>query len=168
MNQKHGNIGLTRRHCVGLGIASVAAAPAWAAQLAPEPPARVALGGFDAVSYFLGGQNSPETGLAAFEYSWSGRTWRFAHPANREAFRAEPAIYAPRLGGFDPLGVIEGRFVNTDPLIFLLVPGPDGSRLYLFRSTANRAAFAADADLPGQAEARWPDLRRSPDADPAE
>lgn len=168
MTRKHGNLGLTRRHLAGLALACAAGLPARAERLGPEPPARVALGGFDAISYFLAGEAGPEPGLATFEFGWNGRTWRFAHAANREAFARDPAAYAPRLRGFDPLGVIAGRFVGADPLVFLLTPGSDGPRLYLFRTLANRSAFAADGSIAEQAEARWPALRNSPDADPAE
>lgn len=165
---KHGNRGLTRRHLVGLALGGTVIGPARAATLPPEPPARLALRGFDAVSYFLAGPDGPVPGLPSQEFAWNGRTWRFAHAANRAAFASGPTSYAPRLGGFDPLGVIAGRFVATDPLIFLVVPSQAGARLYLFRTAENRAAFGADAGLAAQAEARWPVLARSADADPAD
>lgn len=180
MNHKHANIGLTRRHLAGLGLTGLGltglgltglgltALPARAATLAPEPPARLALSGFDAVSYFVAGGDGPATGLAALELAWNGRTWRFARAANRAAFLSDPAAYAPRLGGFDPLGVAAGRFVATDPLIFLVASGAGPARLYLFRTAENRAAFAADPRIAEAAEARWPALRRSSDADPAD
>lgn len=172
MNPKPGKIGLTRRHLVGSALGGAAAfparGPAWGATLPPEPPARLALRGFDAVSYFLAGDDGPAPGVPGQELAWHGRTWRFARAANRAAFADDPTAYAPRLGGFDPLGVIAGRFVATDPLIFLIASGPEGRRLYLFRTQDNRAAFAADAGLPDRAEARWPALRISTDADPAD
>ncbi|KAB1075359.1 hypothetical protein F6X51_04315 [Methylobacterium planeticum] len=111
----------------------------------------LALRGFDAVSYFLPG--GPTSGRAAYELSWRGRVWRFASAANREAFRRDPETYAPRLGGYDPVGMVEGRLVDADPLVFALI----GERLYLFRDPERRAL--AGPDLAGRAEARWPDLR---------
>lgn len=172
MNPKPGKIGLTRRHLVGSALGGAALGRvndrAWGATLPPEPPARLALRGFDAVSYFLAGTDGPAPGVPGQEFAWNGRSWRFACAANRAAFAADPPAYAPRLGGFDPLGVVEGRFVATDPLIFLIASGPGGRRLYLFRTLDNRAAFAADADLPDRAEACWPALRVSTDADPAD
>lgn len=166
MTLKHGKIGLTRRHLAGLAVGWVATGPARGAVLPPDPPAQLALRGFDAVSYFLPGAAGPEPGQTGLEFAWNRRTWRFARAANRAAFAGEPAAYAPRLGGFDPLGVVEGRFVATDPLIFLVAPGPDGGRLYLFRTAAALSAFAADPDLAERAEARWPALRDSSAADP--
>lgn len=172
MTPKHGKIGLTRRHLVGLILGGAAGrsagGSAWGASLPPEPPARLALRGFDPVSYFLGGADGPAPGLPAHEFAWNGRTWRFARAANRAAFAADPEAYAPRLGGFDPVGVAEGRFVAADPLIFLVASGPAGPRLYLFRTQDHRATFAAEADLADRAEARWPALRASAEADPAD
>jgi hypothetical protein len=118
----------------------------------------LALRGFDAVSYFLPG--GPVAGRPAFELPWRGRVWRFAGAANRDAFRRDPEAYAPRLGGYDPIGVVEGRLVDADPLVFALVD----MRLYLFRD-AERRAFAGP-DLAGRAEARWPALRALTEATP--
>lgn len=168
MSRKHGNRRLTRRHLVGLGFVAASGLPVRAERLAPEMPAVLAIGGFDACSYFLAADGAPEPGRAAFEYAWNRRTWRFAHAANLAAFRQDPTAYAPRLGGFDPIGVIAGRFVETDPSIFRVLPGSEGARLYLFRNEDRRSAFTADPALVGQAEACWPALRRSTAADPAE
>lgn len=157
---------LTRRHLLSLAIAAPAVSRAGHLRAAPVPDPRqgpIALRGFDAVSYFLDG---PEPGLAAFEVAWNARTWRFARPGNREAFRRDPAAYAPRLGGFDPVGVAADRLVDTDPLTFALVPGPDGTtRLYLLRNEVHRAQLIADPAVAARAEARWPALRNQIERD---
>ncbi|WP_336485535.1 YHS domain-containing (seleno)protein [Methylobacterium nigriterrae] len=125
------------------------------------PPADLlALRGFDAVSYRLPG--GPVAGKASLEWSWRGRVWRFATAGNRDAFRRDPAAYAPRLGAYDPLGVAENRLVDADPLIFAVV----GDRLYLFRDAGRRARALSEPDLTRQAEARWPGLRTLTDAAP--
>ena len=116
------------------------------------------LNGFDPVSYFLEG--GPLAGTGRFELTWDGRVWRFASGANREAFRDDPAIYAPRLGGYDAAGILEGRLVDADPLVFAVI----GDRLYLFRDAARRARFLAEPGLAGQAEAAWPALLAQQDA----
>lgn len=110
------------------------------------------LNGFDPVSYFL--ETGPAAGSARFELSWGGRVWRFASGANREVFRDDPRTYAPRLGGYDAAGILEGRLVDADPLVFAVI----GERLYLFRDARRRARFLADPGLAGQAEAAWPGL----------
>jgi hypothetical protein len=155
---------LTRRHLLrvaaagGLSALGAGAGPRLrAATLPPLPAGRIALGGFDPVSYFLDG---PEPGRPAYEHVWAGRSWRFARAANREAFRADPAAYAPRLGGFDPIGVLAGRLVDSDPLVYARLPGPEGGdRLYLFRTDEHRLRVLAEPRLGAEAEARWPGLR---------
>jgi hypothetical protein len=149
---------LTRRHLLRVAAAGgLHAAGARAATLPRLPAGRIALGGFDAVSYFLDG---PEAGRAAYEILWDRLTWRFARAANREAFRGDPAAYAPRLGGFDPIGVLAGRLVDADPLIYARLPGPDGiDRLYLCRSDAHRLRLIAEPHLAAEAELRWPTLK---------
>jgi hypothetical protein len=114
--------------------------------------ALLTLNGFDPVSYFL--ETGPAAGSARFELSWGGRVWRFASGANREVFRDDPRTYAPRLGGYDAAGILEGRLVDADPLVFAVI----GERLYLFRDARRRARFLADPGLAGQAEAAWPGL----------
>ena len=147
---------LTRRHLLILAAASTATA-ARATSLLARPPGPIALEGFDPVSYFLG---APEPGQVAFEVAWGGRTWRFARAANQAAFRGDPVRYAPRLGGFDPIGVLSGRLVDTDPSIFVCLPDGEGlARLYLLRSAEHRARLSAEPALSDRAERRWPDLR---------
>lgn len=147
---------LTRRHLLSLALALPATA-ARATSLPARLPGPIALGGFDPVSYFLG---APEAGYAVFEAAWAGRTWRFARAANRQAFQSDPVRYAPRLGGFDPIGILAGRLVDTDPSIFACLPDGEGlARLYLLRNVEHRARLLAEPALADQAERRWPDLR---------
>ncbi|GJD59955.1 YHS domain-containing (seleno)protein [Methylobacterium frigidaeris] len=121
---------------------------------AADPLTALALRGFDPVSYRLG--STPQAGVEAHEFAWSGLVWRFASAANRGAFARAPEAYAPRLGGLDPEGVAAGRLVEADPLVAAL----RDDRLYLFRDAERRAR--ADTTLIDAAEARWPILR--PDA----
>jgi YHS domain-containing protein len=113
----------------------------------------LALKGFDPVSYFL--KDGPRAGAARFELSWGGRVWRFASRADRAAFQDNPEVYAPRLGGFDAAGILDGRLVDADPLVFAVID----ERLYLFRDAERRARFLADPELVRQAEAAWPGLQ---------
>jgi YHS domain-containing protein len=113
----------------------------------------VALYGFDPVSYFLG--EGPKAGLAEHEVMWSGVAWRFASPANKEAFLDDPDAYAPRFGGYDATAVAKGLTVRANP--WLSVVRPDG--LYLFRSDHGRARFMTDETIAEQAEERWAHLK---------
>lgn len=151
-------LGSARALAVAVAVAATLAAafgmilPAHA-EPAGTPIAMLTLNGFDPVSYFL--ERGPAAGSARFELSWGGRVWRFANGANREAFRDDPRTYAPRLGGYDAAGILEGRLVDSNPLIFAVID----ERLYLFRDAGRRARFLADPGLAGQAEAAWPGLR---------
>ena len=113
----------------------------------------VGLSGFDPVSYFAG---EPRPGRADLELVWAGLAWRFSSAANREAFRRDPAVYAPRLGAYDAAAAADGRLVEADPTRFALVAG----RLYLFRDAAGQRRFVAEPALAAAAEKRWPDLSR--------
>ncbi|SDN28112.1 hypothetical protein SAMN05216360_10757 [Methylobacterium phyllostachyos] len=142
--------------CAALALTGPAAGdPAGgpAGSLAGTTIALLTLNGFDPVSYFLEG--GPLAGTGRFELTWGGYVWRFANGANREAFRDHPVAYAPRLGGYDAAGVLEGRLVDADPLIFAVI----GERLYLFRDAGRRARFLTEPGLAGRAEAAWPGLQ---------
>jgi len=153
-----GKIWLTRRGLLSLFAAAAAGQARGETPLgvpalyAADPLTGLALRGFDAVSYRLGPEPLP--GLRSYEITWSGLVWRFGGPANRAAFAAAPEAYAPRLGGYDPEGVADGRLVEADPLAAAL----HGDRLYLFRGTERRER--AGPTLIEAAEARWPALRR--------
>ena len=114
----------------------------------------LALRGFDPVSYHLG--PAPRPGQAGIELIWSGVVWRFANEGNRAAFERDPTVYAPRLGGYDPIRAAEGTLIAADPTVFVV----RGSRVYVFRSKETQARFLADPSIQGKAEARWLDLSR--------
>jgi YHS domain-containing protein len=58
----------------------------------------VAVGGYDPVAYFTDGK--PVAGTTEFTLEHGGAVWRFASAANRDAFKADPAKYAPQYGGY--------------------------------------------------------------------
>lgn len=116
----------------------------------------LALGGVDPVSYFADG--TPKAGAARLEVRAGGAVWRFRSEGNRAAFVADPDVYRPRFGGYDPVGVAEGKPVAGLAGLWLVV----GERLYLFARDETRAAFAADPRrFVAAADRRWPDLRDS-------
>jgi hypothetical protein len=99
----------------------------------------LAINAFDPVAYFTDDASTP--GRAEFEYQWKGAVWRFRNEGNRSAFIADPDIYMPRFGGYDPVGVSRGVGVPGNPQIWVVT----GTRLYLFYTAAARAAFGEDA-----------------------
>jgi len=149
---------LTRRHCLAVLAAAGPAILARSGDVADAAvlPDTLALRGFDAVTYFLDGE--PRAGRPAFELNWRGRAWRFASAANLAVFRDHPAVYAPRLAGYDPVGVAQGRIVDADPLVFARLAHAREDRLYLFRNAEHRERARRDPGLVARAETRWPTL----------
>jgi hypothetical protein len=115
----------------------------------------LAIGGFDPVAYFTEG--APALGRGEFELRHAGAVWRFRNPGNRAAFAADPDIYMPRFGGYDPVGIGRGVTIPGDPRLWQMA----GERLFLFHSPENRAAFAADSGRAVDvAEKEWPKVQR--------
>jgi len=101
----------------------------------------LAIGGIDPVSYFT--DALAVRGLPEFEAVSNGAIWRFARESNRAFFLANPDVYEPRFGGYDPVGVASGKPVAGLAQIWMI----HGDRLYLFGREENRDAFAADPAL---------------------
>ena len=113
----------------------------------------LAIAGYDPVAFFTDGQ--PITGSADFELRYGGAVWRFANVGNRAAFAAQPDVYMPQYGGYDPIGVAGGVAVAGNPDLWVIA----GERLFLFYDGARRAKFATDpARVVGSADRKWPDV----------
>ncbi len=111
----------------------------------------LAIGGYDPVAYFT--DRKQVLGSADFELRYDGVIWRFCNIGNREAFAAQPDVYMPLFGGYDPLGVARGVAVAGKPNVWLIA----GGRLYLFYDQSWLEKFAADPDrLSAEAERKWP------------
>jgi YHS domain-containing protein len=85
----------------------------------------VAIRGYDPVAYFSLGR--PTQGVAAFKATYQGAEFRFANAANRAAFIANPARYAPQYGGYCAWAVSQGYTAGIDPNAWAIVDG----KLYL-------------------------------------
>ncbi|MFZ5733176.1 MAG: YHS domain-containing (seleno)protein [Pseudomonadota bacterium] len=110
----------------------------------------LAIGGIDPVSYFT--DSHALRGSPDFEAVSSGAIWRFTKESNRAFFLANPEIYEPRFGGYDPVGVASGKAVAGVAQIWMI----HGERLYLFGREETRDAFAADpAGYVREADRRW-------------
>jgi hypothetical protein len=116
----------------------------------------LALGGFDPVAYFTDAR--PLAGQPGFEVSEAGAVWRFRNEGNRAFFLANPEIYGPQFGGYDPTDVARGVTLAGNPQVWLIL----GQRLFLFGRTESRDAFAADPSrVMREAKARWPGLKET-------
>jgi hypothetical protein len=116
----------------------------------------LAIEGFDPVTYFT--DEKAIKGLPDFEAAEGGAVWRFQNAGNRDAFAANPEIYGPQFGGYDPIDIARGVAFAGNPRFFVVT----GQRLYLFGREETRNAFAADpARFLKDAQARWPDLQKT-------
>jgi YHS domain-containing protein len=112
-----------------------------------------AIGGFDAVAYFV--DRRAVDGLGGFEASYDGAIWRFASKGNRDAFIDTPDLYAPQYGGHCARSAAIGIAAEADPQIFAIY----GGRLYFFRLEADRARWLAAPDAHiAAADRNWPRL----------
>jgi YHS domain-containing protein len=133
--------------------ASLAAPAAWAAQDAiyTGTLSDLAVSGYDPVAYFTEGK--PVEGDRARSHDWQGATWRFATPENLEAFKADPAKYAPQFGGYCAWAVSQGYTASADPQAWKVVDG----KLYLNYNLDVKKTW--EQDVPGniaKADANWP------------
>ena len=118
-----------------------------------------AVSGYDVVAYFGLDQSSvgsaqPEgiPGDANITAEYNGATWAFSSEANRDAFLANPAQYAPQFDGHCAYGVSKGGKVPANPNLWRIVDG----KLYL-NITQNVVGFWEE-DIPGNitlADGNW-------------
>ncbi|TMI98926.1 MAG: hypothetical protein E6G97_24365 [Alphaproteobacteria bacterium] len=114
----------------------------------------LAIYGVDPVAYFTERKLVP--GRADFEYRYAGAIWRFVNDGNRAAFAADPDVYMPRYGGYDPVGISRGLATPGFPALWAV----HEQRLYLFYTAAARTAFLADpAQVIVSASAHWAAVR---------
>jgi YHS domain-containing protein len=138
---------------LALILAAAAAAPARAAQ---DPVytgtfSDLAVSGYDPVAYFSEGR--PVEGSADYSYTWNGAVWRFASQANRDAFTADPARYAPQFGGYCAWAVSQGYTASADPRAWRVVDG----KLYLNYDVNVQRTWEQDvAGHIAEAEGNWP------------
>lgn len=114
----------------------------------------VGLQGYDPVSYFKSGK--PAKGSTQFTATHEGAIYRFANAANRDAFKAEPAKYAPAYGGYCAMGAALEKKLDGDPKLWRIVDG----KLYV--NVAAPAQKRWLEDVPGnvsKANQNWPKIR---------
>jgi YHS domain-containing protein len=147
---------LARRLCLAglLVVATPFPPPLGAAtteRVVSDPHTGLAINGVDPVAYFTDG--AALFGRAEYEYRYAGVIWRFCNEGNQAAFIANPQVYMPRFGGYDPVAIGRSLAVPGNPLLWAMV----GERLYLFYNEAARTRFIATPDeaIPA-ADSKWP------------
>ena len=128
--------------------------PALAQQpkLSPEP--RVALGGYDPITYFNPGR--PEKGTAQFSFAFDDTVYWFKSSENRAAFVADPERFAPQYRGYCALTLAAGMKAEADPEAWSISNG----KLYVFGAKIGTPTFNANsAEIIGKANLNWKKLQ---------
>ena len=125
-----------------------------------------AVSGYDVVAYFSLDQNpvgqaqpAPVAGNADITAEYNGATFAFSTEANRDAFVADPAKYAPQYDGHCAYGVAKGGKVPGNPNLWRIVDG----KLFLNINTAVVGFW--EEDIPGNldlSEGNWVSLDAKP------
>ncbi len=131
-------------------LASPAVRAATTERVVTDVHTGLALYGVDPVAYFTDGK--PIVGKGDFEYRHAGAIWRFANEGNRAAFMADPEVYMPRFGGYDPVGVARGLSTAGFAEFWAI----HNQRLFLFYTADARKSFLEHPEtVITAAAARW-------------
>lgn len=124
---------MLRRLLLASALSALTAAAAQAGQQYVDESG-FAVSGYDPVAFFElqqapVGQRQPNAvpGHADITADYNGARWSFASEANRRAFLADPAKYAPAYDGHCAYGVAQGGKVPGNPNLWRIVDG----KLYL-------------------------------------
>ncbi len=118
---------LSRRSFVSAAVAGAFyCGTATAQNASPIAGERVALRGYDPVSYFTEGK--PEKGSSEFTFAFDDTTYWFKSAEHRAQFAADPERYAPQFDGYCAIQVSRGAKVEPDPEAWSITDG----KLYVF------------------------------------
>jgi len=144
-----------RAAVAGLAFTALQAPAAFAADKAPVYTSwknNIALGGYDAVSFF---KSKPLEGSRDFTFEHKGAEWRFSSEANRDLFKANPEAFEPQYGGYCAWAIAGGKLAKGSPKHWSLEDG----RLYLNYNEKIKNRWLGDkANFITQADENWPDI----------
>jgi YHS domain-containing protein len=123
----------------------------------PAVSSRVALKGYDPVSYFKEGQ--PQKGSVEFSASFEDAIYWFKNAEHHALFLADPAQYAPQFGGWCTMSLSRGEIVEANPEAWVI----DDGKLYVFTKKVNPALFEEQRANNFEIVTRnWRELRKNP------
>jgi YHS domain-containing protein len=134
-------------------VVAACAAGAWAGEFYEKEGA--AIKRYDPVAFFKDGK--PVKGSSEHKAEYKGSVFHFSSAANRDAFAANPAKYAPQYAGFCAFGTANGYKAAVDPAAFTVVNG----KLYMNYSKEVQKQWSAD--IPGmvrRGDKNWPEVSR--------
>jgi hypothetical protein len=140
-----------------LMVIAALAALVTAGDSAAESGKRVALSGYDPVSYFT--EDRPEKGSAEFSADFDDTTYRFKSAEHRAMFVADPERYAPQYDGYCAITVSRGAKAEPDPEAWAIADG----KLFVFMSKRGVPLFQQQtASILSKANETWRTLRKAP------
>ena len=119
--------------------------------------------GYDVVAYFHASEATP--GSPQYRTEYQGATFYFANRANLDTFKADPAKYTPKYGGYCAYAVANGKGgVKSNSQTFKLY---NGELLLFFDDLYEGKRFntivpwnADERALYAKAEENWPELSK--------
>jgi YHS domain-containing protein len=140
-----------------LGAIAALRAPLAAETPSPAAGKRLALKGYDPVSYFTEGH--PEKGSAEYSAAFDDATYWFKSAEHRTLFVNDPDHYAPQFGGHCTIMVSRGEKYEADPEAWTIADG----KLYVFSDKKGVPLFEQQtASIVEKAAKNWPELRNRP------
>ena len=144
---------LSRRSFVSAAVAGACYCGSATAQ-SPSAGERVALRGYDPVSYFTEGK--PEKGSSEFTFAFDDTSYWFKSAEHRAQFAAEPERYAPQFDGYCAIQVSRGVKAEPDPEAWSITNG----KLYVFSEKMAVPMFQRQTTgIVEKAGENWPKLR---------
>jgi len=129
--------------------------PTLVAVAAAAEEKRLALKGYDPVSYFTEGR--PEQGSAEYQASYDDATYWFKNAEHRALFVADPDRYAPLFRGYCTVTLAHGAKLEADPEAWVIADG----KLYVFGAKEAVPIFQAQtAGIIEKATENWAKLRQ--------
>ena len=131
--------------------------PTLVAVAAAAEEKRLALKGYDPVSYFTAGR--PDQGSAEYQATFDDATYWFKNAKHRAMFVADPDHYAPQFRGFCTVTLTHGQKYEADPEAWAIADG----KLYVFAAKEAVPIFQAQtASIVEKASDNWAKLRNTP------
>ena len=139
------------RRSILVGLPTLVAVAAAAAEK------RLALKGYDPVSYFT--ESHPEKGSSEYQASFDDATYWFKNADHRAMFVADPDHYAPQFRSYCAILLSRGEKHEADPEAWVIADG----KLYVFAMKEGVPLFRQQtASVIEKANENWAKLRDTP------
>ena len=117
-------------------------------------PHGIALGGYDAVAFFM--QSKPVKGSTSYSFNWNGANWLFSDKVNLESFKKSPEKYAPQYGGYCAYGTAEGHKAPTEADTWTIV---DNKLYFNYNKKVKELWSQNQSALIDSANIQWPVIK---------